>query len=182
MVYPKSEYYEMKTILRHFICLSILLSFIAGGVPVDAAVANNNTTSTIAVADIESQIFQVINKVRTENNLSVLALANDLTSVARFHSQDMAVKDYFDHVSPEGEGLQKRIERGGVRNWMRLAENIATNFGYSDPVDAAVRGWMKSQHHRDNILDQKLNQTGIGVAVDAKGRVYLTQLFATRKS
>lgn len=172
----------MKQVVRYFISLSILLSLIAGGLPVHAAVANNNATTAIAVADIESQVFQSINKVRTENNLPVLALANDLTSVARFHSQDMAVKDYFDHVSPEGGNLQKRIERGGVRNWRRLAENIATSLGYSDPVEAAVRGWMKSQHHRENILDEKLNQTGIGVAVDAKGRVYLTQLFATRKS
>jgi uncharacterized protein YkwD len=172
----------MKNILRQFLCLSILFSVIAGGIPANATVTNNNAVATMAVADIESQVFQVINKVRTENNLPVLSLANDLTNVARFHSQDMAVKDYFDHVSPEGDNLQKRIERGGVRNWMRLAENIATSLGYSDPVDAAVRGWMKSQHHRDNILDQKLNQTGIGVAVDAKGRVYLTQLFATRKS
>ncbi len=172
----------MKNVLHHFLCLSILFSLIAGGLPANAAVANNNAVAAMAVADIESQVFQAINKVRTENNLPVLALANDLTSVARFHSQDMAIKDYFDHVSPEGDNLQKRIERGGVRNWMRLAENIATSLGYSDPVEAAVRGWMKSQHHRDNILDQKLNQTGIGVAVDAKGRVYLTQLFATRKS
>jgi uncharacterized protein YkwD len=171
----------MKNILRQFLCLSILFSVIAGGIPASAAVTNNNA-ATMAVADIESQVFQAINKVRTENNLPVLSLANDLTNVARFHSQDMAVKDYFDHVSPDGDNLQKRIDRGGVKNWMRLAENIATSLGFSDPVDAAVRGWMKSQHHRDNILDQKLNQTGIGVAVDAKGRVYLTQLFATRKS
>ncbi len=175
----------MKRVIRYFICLSILLSLTAGTLPINAhAAANNNaaTAPVIAVVDLETQIFQAINKVRTENHLPVLALANDLTNVARFHSQDMAVKDYFDHVSPDGDNLQKRIERGGVRNWMRLAENIATSLGYADPVEAAVRGWMKSQHHRDNILDQKLNQTGIGVAVDGKGRIYLTQLFATRKS
>ncbi len=172
----------MKNILRQFLCLSILFSVLAGGLPANATVTNSNATAAMAVADIESQVFQAINKVRIENNLPVLFLANDLTTVARFHSQDMAIKDYFDHVSPAGDNLQKRIERGGVRNWRRLAENIATSLGYSDPVEAAVRGWMKSQHHRENILDEKLNQTGIGVAVDAKGRVYLTQLFATRKS
>lgn len=172
----------MKNILRQFLCLSILFSVLAGGLPANATVTNSNAAAAMAVADIESQVFQAINKVRIENNLPVLFLANDLTTVARFHSQDMAIKDYFDNVSPAGDNLQKRIERGGVRNWRRLAENIATSLGYSDPVEAAVRGWMKSQHHRENILDEKLNQTGIGVAVDAKGRVYLTQLFATRKS
>ncbi len=33
-----------------------------------------------------------------------------------------------------------------------VAENIAKNINFSDPVDTAIDGWMKSDGHRANIL------------------------------
>jgi uncharacterized protein YkwD len=36
---------------------------------------------------------------------------------------------------------------------------------------------MASPGHRANILDGKFTRTGVGVAVDADGTVYVTQVF-----
>jgi uncharacterized protein YkwD len=137
--------------------------------------------SALTAVSIEEQVFAAINRFREENHLVPLSIAKDLAGVARLHSQDMATREYFNHVSPDGITMRKRVLGFGITNWNRLAENIAMNYGHPNPADVAVNGWLNSQGHRHNILDQDLTETGIGVAMDTKGRIYLTQLFARRK-
>ncbi len=169
------------------LCLVLCLAWLASDdlatpakaeatVPVASAVS---TTAT--AASIEEQVFAAINRFREENHLVPLSMAKDLAGVARRHSQDMAARDYFNHVSPDGTTMRKRVVGFGITNWNRLAENLAMNYGHPDPASVAVKGWLNSSGHRQNILDQDLTETGIGVAVDAKGRIFLTQLFVRRK-
>jgi uncharacterized protein YkwD len=143
--------------------------------------AATNAPIAATAISIEEQVFGAINQFREEQHLAPLSMAKDLANVARLHSQDMATRNYFDHISPDGNTMRKRVLSFGITNWNRLAENIAMNFGHNDPASVAVRGWLNSPAHRQNILDQDLTETGIGVAFDAKGRIYLTQLFARRK-
>jgi len=42
-----------------------------------------------------------------------------------------------------------------------------------------VRGWLESRAHRENI-DGSYNLTGIGVARNAAGEVFFTQIFVGR--
>ena len=49
-----------------------------------------------------------------------------------------------------------------------------------DPAGVVVREWMKSQGHRDNILDTRFVETGIGVFVGPDRTVYFTQIFLRR--
>ncbi len=174
----------MHRMISPSVCLAVLL-LLTSLITLPLAAANVPSTAAVpslaAAADIEEQVFQAINRIRAENHLAPLSAAKDLNSVARSHSQDMATRDYFGHVSPEGDSLRTRITRNGITNWNRLAENLAMNYGYNDPVRTAVKGWLESPGHRHNILDVNLTETGIGVAMDAKGRIYLTQLFARRK-
>ena len=173
----------MYRVINLFVCLVLIFSLsVALALKAEAYSTATPTPVVIAAAEIEAQIFQAINQVREQNHLSPLLLAKDLGIVARFHSKDMAARDYFSHVSPEGDNMQKRIERAGITNWNRLAENLASNFGHADPVSVAIKGWLESPHHLQNILDTNVTETGIGVAVDNKGRVYLTQLFVKRKN
>ncbi len=172
----------MRKAVLGLVCFA--LAFSSLHFPMHSAIARTASPVMPAVntLSIEEQVFQAINRVRAENSLTPFYLKKDLSFVAREHSQDMAAHEYFSHVSPNGEGLQGRITRGGITNWSRLAENLAINQGYDDPVLIAVRGWMNSPGHRQNILDSNLTETGIGVAIDAKGKIYLTQLFAKRKN
>jgi uncharacterized protein YkwD len=174
----------MNRVMCLFLCLAFVLLASESFVPAtDAAaiVPSAAPPPSSATTDIEEEVYQTINRFRAENHLAPLAVTKDLSQVARSHSQDMAARDYFDHVSPDGDNVRKRVTRGGITNWDRLAENIAMNYGHMDPAWVAVRGWMESPPHRQNILDKDLTETGIGVAVDAKGRVYVTQLFVRRK-
>ena len=175
----------MYRVMSLFVCLVLVLLASDVVTPPTQAVAIVPGTATpaslAATLDIEEQVFRAINRIREENHLVPLSAAKDLNAVARMHSQDMASRDYFSHISPEGDSLRARITRNGITNWNRVAENIAMNYGYGDPATIAVKGWLESPGHRHNIMDVNLTETGIGVATDAKGRIYLTQLFALRK-
>jgi uncharacterized protein YkwD len=59
------------------------------------------------------------------------------------------------------------------------AENVAVNQGYRNPASEAVRGWLASRGHRENI-EGPYQSTGVGVASDAAGNVYFTQIFVGR--
>lgn len=98
--------------------------------------------------------------------------------MARLHSEKMARLNFFDHDGPDGN-LPARAQASGVM-WRSLAENIALNQGYDDPVGLAVDQWMHSAGHRANILRGIFTHTGIGIARAADGRIYITQVFILR--
>jgi uncharacterized protein YkwD len=94
-----------------------------------------------------------------------------MTQIARIHSENMANgKATFSHDGFEGRAKAITIP------YQSVAENLAYNMGYSDPVRKAVEGWIKSEGHRKNMEGQ-FNLTGIGIAKNAKGEYYFTQLF-----
>ena len=50
--------------------------------------------------------------------------------------------------------------------------------GDNPTVEEIFDGWMKSEHHRENILDKRYAEIGIGVVQTEKGETYCTQVFA----
>ena len=77
---------------------------------------------------------------------------------AQAHSDDMARRDYFDDVSPEGRRAGDRLRAAGAR-WTAVAENIAS--GGSSP-EAVVQGWLDSPEHRANIENCIYTRHGVG--------------------
>jgi uncharacterized protein YkwD len=63
-----------------------------------------------------------------------------------------------------------------VTPYQYAAENLGTNLGYEDPAEAALEGWIKSDKHRQTMLES-FDLTGVGVARDSLGSYYFTQLF-----
>ena len=167
-------------------CLALITAFLISVTSLTSTVLSNSDRHEsqpppASINDFETRAFEAVNRERLKLSLRPLQRAEDLSSVARNHSRDMIARQYFAHRSPEGDDLRARFARNGINRWQRIAENIACNLGYRDPVTTAVESWMQSPGHRQNILDQRLTETGIGVAVDSVGRVYFTQVFATRE-
>ena len=108
-----------------------------------------------------------MNAERVARGLSRLRPNDKLAKAASSQSHDMVRNGYFDHHRPGGPGLVQRI-RGtgylsGARGWA-VAENLAWGVGaYSTPA-SIVGGWMQSGEHRQNVLDRRYRQIGIGVA------------------
>ncbi|MDZ8107615.1 MAG: CAP domain-containing protein [Nostoc sp. DedQUE12a] len=129
------------------------------------------STPTFKPTELEKSVFDEINKYRAAKGLPKLTLNTNITRQARIHSQNMAQgKTPFSH-----QGFEGRVKAIPIR-YNSAAENVAFNRGYSNPAAEAVTGWIESPGHLKNIKGN-YNLTGIGVATNTQGEVYLTQIF-----
>ena len=135
--------------------------------------STDNTQSTNSFASIEQKVHTQINAQRNKLGLPPLTINKNISDIARTHSQNMADgKVPFSH-----NGFQERVQAIGTTiSYSSTAENVAYNMGYGDPATKAVEGWLNSSGHLKNIQGN-YNLTGIGVAKNAKGEYYFTQLF-----
>ncbi|HEY9804201.1 MAG TPA: CAP domain-containing protein [Leptolyngbyaceae cyanobacterium] len=121
-------------------------------------------------ASIEQSVFDQINQYRQSQNLPPLTRNASIDQQARNHSENMASgKVPFSH-----QGFEQRVQASGVA-FKDAKENVAYNQD-RDPATRAVQSWLKSSGHLANIRSNT-NLTGIGVAVNGQGVVYLTQIF-----
>ena len=135
--------------------------------------------------NVEKSILKYTNTQRTENGLNVLTWDDNLASIAREHSLDMATNSFFDHTNLKGEDPTDRAIRnhyivekklGGGYYSVGIGENIGSmptgnvegmGYVYSDADSigkAHVDSWMDSQGHRENILNPEYDVIGVGVA------------------
>ena len=128
------------------------------------------------IAYEENRAFDFVNQERIANGLPALIPHADLANVARAHSRDMAWRNYFAHVNPDGDGPFDRLAAAGI-TYRAAGENLAFN-NHPNPARVAVNGWMNSPGHRENILFEAFTHAGMGVAYDGNGGYYFTQVFA----
>lgn len=133
---------------------------------------NNSSTQTSTMNSDEKEVFDLINKQRTNNGLQALKVDTETQKVARIKAQDMVNNNYFSHTSPT-YGTPFEMLKSFKISYKTAGENIAANSSNS----AAVNAWMNSSGHKANILNSSFNYTGIGVVSSPKyGKMYV-QLF-----
>ena len=128
----------------------------------------------------EYQIFSLVNNERSKKRLPNLDWDDDLARLARRFSQQMARQNFFSHHDGEGKSLADRINSAKIKGWSKIGENLFYCEGVNNFDTLAVKGWMKSPGHRQNILDNSWTSTGIGIAESRDGRIYITQVFINR--
>ena len=130
---------------------------------------------------LEAEIFELTNGIRRKNGLAELVAEPTLALIAREHSSDMANRDYFDHVSPEGKGPGDRVATRHRRLVGLASENIGkvSIAGAADLLaEELMAHWMNSPGHRGNIL--RAGSTHLGVGVTQDGNTYhATKCFAS---
>lgn len=124
-------------------------------------------------------MLRLLNRDRKDNGLPALFMQDDLRTVARKHSRDMAKKDYFEHEDQLGRGHTHRYKVAGITEVIS-GENLAKIGGFPHPVERAENGLMNSPGHRRNILNSSFNCVGIGVHKSETKVYYFTQNFAYR--
>ena len=157
---------------------------------------------SISISKLEKIIHDLINKERRKHDLSPLAWNDTLSSIARSHSKDMAMRNYFSHDTPDGHDFSYRYNQAGYscavpgpgNIYYTGAENIFQNNLYDRVVfihgvahydwnttveiaESTVQGWMSSPGHRKNILTPYWKSEGIGVEISPDDKVYITQNF-----
>jgi hypothetical protein len=114
-------------------------------------------------SSIEIEIFESINKVRRSMNLSTLDYDIEASALARNYSLRMLKEKFFDHVSPEGDDVEKRLRDFKI-TYSSVGENLAYISITNDIATKAVNGWLKSPKHRETMLSNNYNKLGVGVA------------------
>ena len=115
------------------------------------------TGGKIALKADEKRMLDLHNQKRRSQERRRLCVHPALQRAARDHSQDMIRNDYFGHGN-----VGRRLKRHGY-NWSRCGENIAPDPGSPSP-GPTFDTWMDSQAHRNNILDRRFREVGIGLA------------------
>jgi uncharacterized protein YkwD len=121
----------------------------------------------------EQALFDKVNAYRASRGLKQLKMYDLITAQARLHSINMA----YGRVQFGHDGFKDRANR--IRSYLSvldIAENLAVNKGYEDPVDVAFRTLMASPGHRHNI-EGNYDMTGVGVTKNSDGQYYFTQIF-----
>jgi uncharacterized protein YkwD len=145
---------------------------------------------------LEEKVHNLINVERRNYGLSELMWNNQIAQAARYHSDDMANRDYFSHLSPENHDFSWRYSEVGFNcaiyqgdKIYHGAENIQLAISsdkdyFADTNDAienlardTVQGWMNSQGHKENILTPFFYREGIGISITSDGEIYFTQDF-----
>lgn len=156
----------------------------------------------IRIPDVERRVHELINKERAKNKQTALQFDEQLSRIARAHSADMAKRKFFSHVNPDKrnatergklagyscrkvypggytDGLAENIFQGSLYSRIRITGNVRTYDWYSpeEIAEETVDGWMHSDGHRRNVLDKNYDREGIGIAIGADDKVFVTQVF-----
>jgi len=130
------------------------------------AAAAHVTVSRETVATAASATLCLLNRERTRRGLKPLRLDRRLSKAALAHSADMVRRGYFEHNSPNGRTPFQRmlatnyVPRGAA--WT-LGENIGWGTETLSQPASLVKAWMKSPSHRQNILNGRFREIGIGI-------------------
>jgi uncharacterized protein YkwD len=161
---------------------SIAQADVSTSMPTDPTV-NTETISPVApvarpaipqvvMNSSELAILDRVNAYRKSQNLSPLTLDPVISAQAKAHSEKMARVGKIGH-----EGFNDRVQSVSKEIVYRSAsENVGYNMGYAQPEAIVVQDWIGSPGHQKNMVG-RYDLTGIGMAKNAQGETYFTQIF-----
>ncbi len=168
---------------RLLTCALMLTACGGGGTQAPAGGASPNAA--------ETQMLQAVNAARTTARkcqgkdfaaAPALNWNGLLGNAARAHAQDMAARNYFAHVSPDGASPQERVEKAGYTGWLTVGENIAA--GFSDTqISETMIAWLSSDKgHCEALMNPAFKEVGFGYAPSTSGdyNAYWVQDFGAR--
>lgn len=131
-----------------------------------------NINTSIAYEKISSdQILKIINSKRIENGSSPLSVNNKLIIASNNKAKYLIENKTFEHNSKNKKFSDWAKESGYEYSF--IGENLAENFKTSDAV---IEAWLKSESHKENLLNKNFTETGISVA-ELDGRIVVVQIF-----
>jgi uncharacterized protein YkwD len=136
----------------------------------DAANAQTKSARKCSVTSMvrnERRLAATINVTRKRHGFRTLRLVPGLMRSASKHSQQMAIKGYFAHSSPNGASFFTRIRKFFGGN-ISAGENLLWAAPRMSPRQV-VRHWLASPEHRNVLLSRRWRVFGVGVVSSAHG-------------
>lgn len=149
----------------------VLLLFLASFFLKSFVLTSDNFASIIS-----SVLVDLANRDREVNQVRPLVANPVLALAAQKKANDMALKSYFAHTSPDGLNPWHWFNEAGYR-FSYAGENLAIDFSDSKDVEKA---WMDSLKHRENILNVNFTEIGIATAkgfYQGRETIFVVQLF-----
>gem|GEM_PF-376690 len=153
------------------------------GAPAPPLPSGHTATAISHLEEVESRIVALTNDERKKKGLAPLILDVTLREIARGHSDDMIARNFFEHVNPDGLSAPARI---AIHHRQLIALSTGENLFSLMKEDSAnvekiaketVENWMRSDEHRENILNDKFTHIGVGVSSNGD-EIRATQNFA----
>ena len=116
------------------------------------------------------KVLEKTNSERQKNGLPALQYNSVLSESATKKAQDMFANNYWAHTSPIGASPWDFFKSVGYK-YSVAGENLARDF-YD--TDSLIKAWMDSPTHRENIVNSKYQEIGIGVVNGILGGVKTT--------
>lgn len=120
-------------------------------------------------ADIEVQLFGLINNHRESINLQSFTFEDNTYIQASKHTDYMISKGHTSHAK-FGERAKEIADKTGAK---QVAENVAKDY---PTIQRAIEAWLKSPGHKKNI-EGNYTHSAISTKEDANGNKYFTQIF-----
>jgi uncharacterized protein YkwD len=121
------------------------------------------TRPAVSLDALSRGVLLDVNAMRKSHGLAPLRLSVSLNAAAAQHSNEMARVGYFAHESADGSPFDKRLARFypmGSRHYWSVGENLV----WAAPdlsADEALKLWMDSPPHRENLLTSRWREIGI---------------------
>jgi uncharacterized protein YkwD len=120
----------------------------------------------------ELQLLDLANQARAEAGLAPLQSDEGLTRAARKHSELMASRKELSHDLPGEPALPQRLAATSTQQFSAEGENV----GLAPSAAEVHRGFMRSPHHRENLLNPDYNVAGFAVVRNGS-TIYVTEDF-----
>ncbi|MCC8189099.1 MAG: CAP domain-containing protein [Planctomycetes bacterium] len=159
------------------VCLAVGILGGCGGGTGPTASSSVQGASSKSFRDEASarDIFTRVNEERATRGMRPLTRRPELDAVAQTHAQDLIRMNRLSHTSSDGRKLENRLEN---LEWEWAGENLARNKGFDTPAKEAVKGWIGSPKHFENMFRPDFSHTGIAALYDADSQfTYFVQIF-----
>lgn len=126
----------------------------------------------------EERIIELTNKERINYNLPALMPNDQLAHAAKAKGQFILEQQKFQH-NFDDKKFSSWIKEAGYE-YQYAGENLAIDFYTSE---GAVKAWMESPTHKENIVSEKFQEIGIAVVegeFEGHKSIVIVQIFGTK--
>lgn len=146
--------YHPYLLKKRFLSLTVILIIIS-----NILFSALGLVSINAYIDFNS-IYTLQNQERAKNSLNDLIVNPLLVESATQKAQAMLLSDCWSHYCPDGKSPWDFFDNAGY-DYIYAGENLGEGFSENESLMSA---WMNSPTHRENILNSKFTEVGIGFA------------------
>ncbi len=142
--------------------------------PAPAPAPAPTTPTPAEIAAGEQSLSNAVNAVRASDGKAALTGNAYMNGLCRQHAQYMANRNVLSHDNSDSRCAAIYANVPGMH---ACAENVLQN---NMPFDASAMAtqWFNSPGHKTNMLNGGYTQSGMGIAIDANGKIWACQMFA----